>query len=375
VTTQTDTSTTTTATAADPAAATTESGATTQVATENEVATTAATVTETPEALAAKAEAEAKTAKAEAEKAEKADRLAEVKRLAAQTRARYLETDAAKKARADADAARADAERAKTATQAEVDDLRAKLADAEKDPWAWAKAKGLTATQVAEAELAANSDDTRLKDILAKVEAANKRAEEAEKKAQAILDANKAREEQAQRVQAWETAKAAAVGTFEASKDKLADLHAWVDKQATKSGASKADVLVEEMLTAVNRIKSNPKTAPFAAEYTDAEILEAINARYEGYAKVNAPAPPPPAAKTSIAGATQAQAPQTAQAKDTKTGAPQESTGTAQKPAPTLTNAQASEQTATVRPEDFDSWSDRKQNAWLAEQLRKGTLT
>jgi hypothetical protein len=373
VTTQTDTSTTTTATTADPVAATAESGAPAQVATENEVATTAAPVTDTPEALAAKAEA--KTAKADAEKAERADRLAEVKRLAAQTRARYLETDAAKRARADADAARADAERAKTATQAEVDDLRAKLADAEKDPWAWAKAKGLTAQQVAEAELAANSDDTRLKDILAKVDAANKRAEEAEKKAQAILDTNKAREEQAQRVQAWETAKAAAVGTFEASKDKLADLHAWVDKQATKSGASKADVLVEEMLTAVNRIKSNPKTAPFAAEYTDAEILEAINARYEGYAKVNAPAPPPPAARTSIASATQATAPQTVQAIDTKTGAPQESTGTAQKPAPTLTNAQASEQTATVRPEDFDSWSDRKQNAWLADQLRKGTLT
>jgi hypothetical protein len=148
-------------------------------------------------------------------------------------------------------------------------------------------------------------------------------------------------------------------------------LHAFIDKQAARSGGKRADLLVEEMLVAVQRIKSNPVTAPFADQYSDSEILDAINSRYDGYAKLNAPAPA--ASTTSIASATQVTAPSTPQAKDPKTGAPQASTGTALKPPPTLTNAQSS-QTATGYPTDFDLWPDKKQNSWLAEQLRNGTL-
>ena len=92
--------------------------------------------------------------------------------------------------------------------------------------------------------------------------------------------------------------------------------------------------------------------------------------------KVNAVAPKTTekAAPTSIASATQVTAPAT-QAKDAKTpGATQTGTGTAQKPTPTLTNAAASETASNDKPSDFDKWSDKKQNAWLVEQWRKGNL-
>ena len=195
-------------------------------------AATVASVAPSAEDLAAKATADA-------DKADKKARLDEVKRLADQTRKRYLETDAAKRARHDAEQARAAADQSRSEVFAELEALKAYKAEAEKDPWAFARSKGMTAQQVAERELSENTDDARLKELSDRISAADKRAEEAEKKAQAIIDANQARAEQAARIEAWETAKAAAVSSFESAKDKLADLHAWVRSRPPRAARAR----------------------------------------------------------------------------------------------------------------------------------------
>lgn len=332
-----------------------------------------AVAAQTPEQLAAETQA----AQQASDKADRAARLAEVKKLAAQTRARYLETDAAKRSRADADRAVADANRAKSEARAELQALRDRLAEAEADPWKFARSKGITVQQIAEQELAGNTEDVKLQELRNEVKAAKEKADATEAQLRAMREEEKSRQERAVRVRDWEAAKAKAVGEFDSKKSELEDLHAWVAKQSEKGGGSREDILVDELLVAVERIKKNPVTAPFAADYSDYEILQALNARYEGYAKVNAVAPKTPAtqaAPTSIASATQVTAPAT-HAKDTKTpGATQTGTGTAQKPTPTLTNAAASETASNDKPSDFDKWSDKKQNAWLVDQWRKGNL-
>jgi hypothetical protein len=146
-------------------------------------------------------------------------------------------------------------------------------------PWEYIRDRhGVTLQSVGEAELLQGSDESA-------ATRAEKLALQTQQRLDEVLNHVRTTAERDQRIQAWDSAKAQALKEYEAkASTEFADLDAWASRQATKTGVSKQDLVVQEMLDAVQRIKANPKTAPFAASYSDLEILQYVNSKYDGFA-------------------------------------------------------------------------------------------
>ncbi len=147
------------------------------------------------------------------------------------------------------------------------------------NPWGYIRDRhGVTLQSVGEAELLQGSD-----------ESAATRAEKLAMQTQAQLDAvlSQARDQQdrQQKIQQWETAKTAALAEYDKkAATEYADLDAWATKQAARTGTTKSEIVVQEMLDFVDKLKKDPKYAPHVASYSDPEILAAVSQRFEGFA-------------------------------------------------------------------------------------------
>jgi chromosome segregation ATPase len=192
-------------------------------------------------------------------KATRKEKLTALQSLAQEQQRAFTEGQRARQIR---DQAQAEVARLK----AEADSAKAVLEDAKKDPWAWLqKTHGITARQLAERVAKGDDPNGALKELTEKVI-----AQEAELQRQ--------REEWTQREQRsrqevqYAAAKKSLVDKYEGGKDKYPTLHAVIDSPTE---------LVKEFLSVVEEIKSNPELAPFAAEYSDDEVLEAMEARWK----------------------------------------------------------------------------------------------
>lgn len=277
-----------------------------------------------------------------AEEAKKArhEKVSEIQKLAQAQQARYAE------------AKKLQAERARYASDhqrvlAELDTYKKQLEAAEKDPLGYLESKGITPVDLADRIVKKGTPDEQIQKLVDKVTALER---ENETQRQAWQE----REERAKQSAAFERAKTNLVKQFNGAKDKFASLHAFASKMAERTGASADAVMLDEFMAQVNRIKTNPNTAPYADQYSDEEVLESLDKRYEVFTAKPEPAKAVEKPAASVANGTSEPAKKLEGAK-------------------TLTNALASEASNTV-PDDWDKWSDRQQNQWLAEQLRKGAL-
>jgi len=201
---------------------------------------------------------------------ERKERLASVKTLAAEIKAAAAERQ------------RLAWERQRDAQMTQA--MRAELDALQADPWGYVKAKhGLDARKVAEAELFEASDESAAM-------RAERLATEAKQQLDAVLTHARTQQEREQKIAQWEAAKATALKEYESkASTAFPDLDAWATRQASKTGQSKADIIVNELVHTVERLKKDERFAPYVAQYTDAELLAYMNERFDGYATAAKP--------------------------------------------------------------------------------------
>jgi hypothetical protein len=154
------------------------------------------------------------------------------------------------------------------------------------NPWGYIRDKhGVDARTVAEAELFHASDESAAM-------RAERLAQETQKRLDDVLNHVRSQQDREQKVAQWEAAKSAALKEYESkASTAYADLDAWATKQAARTGTSKSEIVVDEMLSFVDRLKKDDRFKSYVDQYSDAEILAAVSQRFEGAAEVGKPKP------------------------------------------------------------------------------------
>jgi hypothetical protein len=280
---------------------------------------------------------------------ERGETLKSLDELVAARRAAFAETQRAQAAREAAEATKRAAETEGTTLKAEASKALAELRAAKASPQAavrWLEQQGVTAKVIADAVMkgadpqseVVTALSTKLDELQAKIDsqAAALAAKDAEAKEQAA---------RAAAAEAFNAAKVQLIQTFDSKKDSYPTLHAYLDTK---------EEVVEEVLALLSKIRNNPVTAPYATEYSNEDLLEALEARYsKKLERLKAPAG---TAATDTG--------------STKTGETQ-TNGKGQK-SRTLSNATSTEQ-SNAPPADIHTWPKRKQTAYFAEMLKKAT--
>jgi hypothetical protein len=253
--------------------------------------------------------------------------------LAARTKAKYLEQEKAK-------IAAAESARKTETLEAEVRRLRAQAELAEKDPLGYLDSRGIRAKDVVDRVVKSGTPE-------AEAEKAHLAMAEELAGLKAELRDRQAREEasaqESARRQEFEAARANLVHTFREGKQTYEALHSFVDDP---------DEVVDEVLSLIGKLKANPSTRDYAHLYSNDELLTHINSKYQSKLdRIRGPQTPAATAQAKVAH----------QAATSGSGSP---------PPKTLTQQHSSETLSL--PPDFDKLSDSKQNAVLADLLRRG---
>lgn len=254
-------------------------------------------------------------AKKEARKA----KLSGLRTLADQTQMAFVEGQRARQVREQATAE-------VTKLREEADKASKELAQAIKDPLGWLESKGVKMRALAERVAKGDDPTGALKAMAEKI------AELETKNEQAKLELSQ-REERARQQAHYHEEKQRFLKTYDDGKAVYPTLHAIFETP---------EELIQEFLVMTDSIKKDPKLGPFLAEYSNAELLEALEAKMSArYARLK------PGGSTVSAQAGE----------------------TSKQPKPTLTSRGASE-TAAV-PVDFKKLSPKEQVKSMTELYKR----
>jgi hypothetical protein len=204
------------------------------------------------------------------------ERVEDLGKLAARTRADFL---AREKTKEDARRAQGEAAKLKTdleALQAESGKLKAALEQSAADPLEFLEKRGVTperlAAHIQKATSGHKEDPTtaELREAIAQIRNENKELRES---LQSQNNEAKRQAEQAEKAATFEATKVLLIDNFTKSKDKYPHLHEWLEDPKE---------IVPEFLAAVDKISKHPGGADLLARpEADQEILEGLERFYE----------------------------------------------------------------------------------------------